>query len=506
MKTKNLKCLLFLGLLFVISCSYTAQEKTIGKFSKEKPYAIEIAKERSFYQAEKLTNRLIEMGIDAYLVQSADSIEDDGKWYYILCENIVNLDSANKIKKHIEEKLQLEELKIATFDNFKNAVFELDSLKLNEDKQIASNRPGVNEHIFEVINKFPESNSLLIKKTFVLNTPSDPENMEGFTLMESLRMDLPRGINIRLMLKNTTAFSEVIYMDNLYNDEVTIDIGKLRNVVPQVNHVSLISIDNNKKSYEIAELYADLILETGEYLFEEKKEIEVKSYTKLYGYKVTIEPEKGYYRTYLVLVDESNQYVIFSQSTDKTEEELVAILTNIGKGNGLLNYDEFYNTFYTIPENIVDNDLFIGFTMDKLGRSYAEIRNNIKWAREMVGYWRASGYFYNNKKGVWKYSIDDLLTLEKQEFIETLYSEAVDGKENIERIYIKGVYGHVLYTKKINRNTWTTYKKVSEVNFGIYRFGGIISNTEDSWFSKEELIERAESIQFEKDEDDLSQK
>ena len=322
----NLKLVLgTLILLLVFGC-----QRKIEPFSKEKPYAIQIAKERSFYQAEKLTNRLIDLDIDAYMVQYEDSSDNDGRWYYILANNMETLDSAKSVRTRIENRFKLKALKVVTFESFEKAVFELKELKQSEKQKIASNKPGVKEEIFNVMEKFPESNSLIVQKTFVLNTPNDPENMKGFSQIYSMSMDLPRGIKKKLILKNTTAFSEVIYKDNLYGDRVTIDIGKLRARPSDIEQGSMIT-SRNRKSFEIAEQYADLILKTGEYNFEEKKEIEVKSYTKLYGYKVTIEPRKNYFRTYLILVDDSQQYIIFSQSTDKTEEELLAILSDIGK-------------------------------------------------------------------------------------------------------------------------------------------------------------------------------
>lgn len=495
------KTLTIISFFLFFSCS-SKKERVIEKFSKEKPYAIQVAKERSFYQAEKLTDRLLDMEIDAYMVQYSDSIDNDGKWYYILCDNIENLDTAKSIRNRLEKQFELKELKIATFDKFKNAVFQLDSLKQQEKKKITSNKPGVNEDIFNVINKFPESNSLLVQKTFVLNTPSDPENMKGFSTVYSFQMDLPRGISKKLMSKNTTAFSEVIYKDNLYGDKVTIDIGKLRSVKPLINKASIINLNNNE-SFEIAEEYADLILETGDYLFEEKKEIEINSYTKLYGYKVTIEPKKDYFRTYLVLVDESNQYVIFSQSTDKSEEELIQILSDIGQGNGLLDYDEFYNAFYTIPENIVDNDMFIGFSIDKLDWSYAKNRGYVKWSKEMVGHWNATGYFFNDKKGIWTYSIFDLLTIENQNYIYGgLYSKS--RTKNKYEVNVYGTNGFIIYTDEFNWKTYRSYKKTHEISFGVDRYVSAIGNSESSWFSKEELLERAESLQFEKVVDDVA--
>ncbi len=492
-----MKLLKFLTIiLIVISYSCSNKDRVVEKFSEEKPYAIQIAKERSFYQAEKLTSRLLNMEIDAYMINYLDSIENDGKWYYILCDNIEILDSAKSVREQLEKQFDLKDLKIVDFDKFKNAVFQLDSIKLKEKKKINSNRPNIKEDIYQVINKFPESNSLLVQKTFIINTPSDPKNMKGFSSVFSFQMDLPRGISKKLILKKTTAFSEVIYKDNLYDDKVTIDIGKLRNIKPPINQASIINMNNNK-SFEIAEEYADLILETGDYFFEEKKEIEINSYTKLYGYKVTIEPKKNYFRTYLILVDQSNQFIIFSQSTDKSEKELTDILADIGQGNGLLNYDEFYNTFYTTPENIVDNDSFIGFTVDKLDWSYAKNRRYVKWSKEMVGHWNATGYFYNTRKGIWTYSIFDLLTKENQDYIYGgLYSNT--RSKNKYEINVYGTNGFVIYKEKYNWKTYKSYKKTNEISFGINRYVSAVNNTENSWFSKDELLERAESLQFEK--------
>ena len=66
-------------------------------------------------------------------------------------------------------------------------------------------------------------------------------------------------------------------------------------------------------------IYDDKILTTGEYSFEEKKEVTVNAYQKLTGYEVIIEPKKDYFRKYFILVSEDKKYIVFSQSTEKTE-------------------------------------------------------------------------------------------------------------------------------------------------------------------------------------------
>lgn len=484
-----------ISLFFLLGCNQEDEDRVIEKFSQEKPYAIQIAKERSFYQAEKLTDRLHGMDLDAYLIKFVDSIENDGSWFYIMCDNIKTLDSVKSKRKYLEEKFNLTDLKIVAFSDFQEATFDLDSVKLEERKKITARKPSIDNDIFDVIEKFPESNSLYLQKTFIVNTPKERDDLKGFSAIYDFSMDLPRGITKKMILQNTSAFSEVVYKDNLYGDRVTIDIGKLRNPKPQMSKASIINLKNTN-SFEIAGKYADLILETGDYLFEEKKEIEVSSFNKLYGYKVTIEPKKDYFRTYLILVDQTNEYIIYCQSTEKTEKELLEILSDFGKGNGLNSYDEFYNSFYTLPDEIIENDWFVGYSIDRLDQSYAKSRGYAKWAKEMVGHWQSTGYFYNTNKGIWCYSIFDMLTKSNQNYIYgDLYTSASGRNKKKQEIY--NTEGFVIYQNEYNWKTGKTYKKTTEINFGVGRFVTAVVNTENSWFNKDELIKRAESLQIE---------
>jgi len=75
--------------------------------STEKPFTVQITKERSYYQAKKVQERLLKIGIDAYLLATQDSV--DRKWYNVMSGafvdslNSVNyihtLDSAYHLKK-----------------------------------------------------------------------------------------------------------------------------------------------------------------------------------------------------------------------------------------------------------------------------------------------------------------------------------------------------------------------------------------------------------------------
>ena len=95
------------------------------------------------------------------------------------------------------------------------------------------------------------------------------------------------------------------------------------------------------------------------------------------------------------------------------------------------------------------------------------------------------------------YTIFDLLTNENQDYIYgSLYSNSPSA--NKYKLDVYGTNGFVIFDEKFNWKTYRTYKKASEISFGIDRYVSAVNNTENSWFTKAELIERAESLQFEK--------
>jgi len=453
-------------------------------FNADKPYAIEITKERSLYQAEKLRDRLKDMGISTYIAKNTSNEDSSDEWFHILTGAEKKLEDVQDLRKKLSEKFNFKETKIIPYEDFKNANFDIKPLEKLELKRVNAQKPNVPETIYEVADKFPESNALHINKAIVINTPSDTANFKGYAPIYDISIDLPRGINKNLILKRTVSFIETIYSDNIYGDRVTIDIGKLR------------SKNLEMTSWEITEEYADLILNTGNYNFEEKKEIELNAWQKLIGHKVTIETKQDNFKTYLILLSTDREYLIFSQSTDKSLAELEKILKTIGKGQGLTSYDEFYNTFFTLPKNMVDDDFFIGFALNRLDWNYAAQKGYTQWSKLYVGHWTAKGYFYNNNKGIWTYGIFDLLTKEKNKLGQELYEKETANRSNdVIPQQIGDINGFAVYENKFNWNTYKSYKKINEINWIVNRYVSMINNTENSWFSKEELLKRAESLQ-----------
>ena len=59
---------------------------------------------------------------------------------------------------------------------------------------------------------------------------------------------------------------------------------------------------------------------------------------------------------------------------------------------GLNDYDEFYNSFYVLPDQPIDEDIFLGYSIDKLDWSYAKEEGYANWSKAMVGHWNVNGY------------------------------------------------------------------------------------------------------------------
>ena len=478
---------------------------SVEKFSKSKPYAVKIGRERSYYQADKISSRINDMGVGSYIIQFSDTNEKTGEWFQIMCGAIENQDSATLLKTYLSQAFDIHNAVIVRYNDYADAEIDIDTTELRELKRINSNEPDVSESILELTKLFPDNNALYVNNLSIVNSPEDPKLIAGYSMVYKLKLDLPRGISRRDLLEATDCFAEVVYHDNLYGDKVTVDIGILRQQETVAHKASILSIPNESRQQEFANNYADQILNTGEYPSEKKEEIEIKAATLLKGYKVTISLWNNQLRTYLVLVDENLKYIIFSQSTDKTEEELAEILQGVGKGEGLLNYGEFYNTFYTLPDKMPDNETFIAFSLSRLGNSYARNKSNTRWANEMVGHWQASGYFRNNRKGNWSYSLFDLLTEKEQNYIyKTLYWK--EQSKNKQTIKLLGTNGIHVTSKKFNLKKFKTIHSTLEINFGLGRYVCAIDNSEKSWLSKKDMLERAEALQLKRDAIDKTTK
>jgi len=377
------------------------------KINDQTPYAVEVAKARSYYKAYDISERLDGLGVEAYIMLEES---ENGNWYKVLSGGETSLEEIKLYQKEIQNKLKSNELSIVNYQTIKDQLVLNYKDSLKENKRISSKKPNVPEKLFQVINKFPEDKSFIVKSYFIVNSPDSIKHLGRFKEAFDLKHDLPRGITLYNLMEKSEAIAEVIYEDNLFGDQVTIDVVRLKSDLG-------IELGPNKKNhaFEVANYFSDLILNTGEYNLEDKLKMNISSYEKFYGYKVTIEPEKkkNSLRTYFVLVSRDLKNLVFSQSTEKSDDEIKNILESLGNSDGLASYDEFHNSFYALPSNCFIDDEFICFYSKKLTNTYAKDRNYANWSKKMVGHWQSTAVFEGSKNKSWSISFFDILNDKK---------------------------------------------------------------------------------------------
>ena len=474
-----------LPISFMLFVLFGCTEKQV---STEFPYTVQIKQIRSYYKALDIEQRLEGMGVSTYIISEAT---EDGDWYRIVSGAEKSLADIQELKAKIQNKIEVDNLEIINYQTIESNVIVDFKQDLKEKKRITSVKPDLPEKIFNIIDKFPSSGSFIVKSFFIVNCPDSVKDMRDFREGYKVKHDLPRGVFMKALMKRSECIAEVIYEDNLFEDQITIDIIQLKKnhgieVLDHNQMASMFPVKSNSQQHDIANYFAELILATDNYSFEDKVEISISSYQNFSGYKVTLKPSKRkeIYRTYFVLVSKDLRHLVFSQSTEKTEDEIIEIIEHLGSGEGLNSYDEFYNTFYTLPRTIEDQ--FICFVTEKLTSKYARERNNAPWARKIVGHWTTSAHFYSEDKRSYAIAMFDLLYESQVDYIyKTLY---IDDQKSSSRSFEVDILGKT--------GVSFTGKYPTELSFPGGRHVIVTANGSNGKMKKDDLVRVAESMQI----------
>lgn len=463
------------------------RQRALETVDEARPYCVEVARERSIYQAQKIQARLRSMGVDSYIIESIDSVERE--WYSVVSGAFADTAETAGHAAHLDSTLHLPGLTLMdsrVMADSVRVVQEGDAKLLyqNESKRIAANAPSAPEGVIRVVRIFPENNAFYLQRVSIANFEgAGAEEEIAYDLFE----DMPRGVTARAVARVSTCLVEVQYQDNLYEDEVTLSIAKLKATATAACANSFDKYEEtppkeHAESYAVALEYSELILGSGDYEEESLEPIVWEAFRPLGGYKVGLMTSGGTRRAYYVLVDSECEYLIMAQSVQKGDGEMRALLEAVGRGRGLEQYDEYYNAFYLLPDRPAEDDIFLGFSIKKLDKMYAARKLYADWANALVGHWNVSGYYWNLQKGLWRIEIFDLLTPTRLDYVYgTLYTRAMLKTDNQRDVY--GVPGHFV-------GSWLFGK---ELNFG---YGRYICAIDSENFEEEDFMDRAERLQL----------
>jgi len=507
----GLICVLVI-VLFLI-CQLRQSEAPV-KISAEKPFAFEVKRDRSFFQAQKIQNRLKKQQVNSYIM-TVDDTTEGGEWFLVMAEATGDTASIDSLATQIKTQLQIDSVKVIDYNQPGLKLVDIDTIQITEKKRIHESKPQIANHVWDIIYHFPNTDFFYIKDFKLVNFQNKSlfkaENLQ----LDIDNLDLPRGITLNLLHQKSDAWAEAIYIDNLYGDQVTIDIIRLSEDHNIIEKDSTQTTEADSLPYQIAAFFGKLILDTGEYKTETMNFFQVREKDPLRGIQVMIEPKENQLRTYSILVDQTNQFVYFCQSTQKSTDELKAIMALINRGNGMDEYDEFHNTFFTLPDTLPESELFISFELSRLDWSYAKLKDYTKWSKQMVGHWNGDAFFMNrNDNRRWSLSLFDLLTTEKLNLVYHNYY--ANERQQDEHIDVYGTGGYFVNKDEVNfpfdrfiasvddKNTIHVSRAevlrllVNEMGADLNRFYNIIKemNRGVKKYSLKDLIYRANLLQF----------
>lgn len=466
--------------------------REVDVFSASNPLTLEIRRERSYYQADRIAKRLLRMGVDAYVVQSQSGTSSD-KWYIVVSGAFASPDSLEAYRTHLDTAYHLPLAKAQTLNFAKLDSIASKPLKevaaSSEVKRIEANQPDVPQPIRDVIIHMPKSDNFQLQNVALVML-----NTKGIEKAQGRAIDLPRGITLgKLRNRGCKALASVRLRDNLFDDILTVQSIRCPEV-PKVATSTMMPLPEASTACnamrDVCSEFADYILASGKYADPLKETYVVQSfYSQLSGYHVTFS-DKGTPRSYFILTDQAGEYIYFGQSSRTDDADMTELLASIRTTDGGLEaYDEFHNIFDTVADKQEAGDAFLGYYTEKLDWSYARSKDNAKWARKMVGHWCANTYFYNEAKGIWNYAIFDLTSKSKGNYIYShLYRDGFDAS------CLRTIYG--TQGVAVRSNAWLGDFTLTEVNFGIGRYVAALSPEGEADYTERDLVLRAENLQF----------
>jgi hypothetical protein len=502
--SQRFAALLCLAFLLLSGCSSSNSDDNeafsgdaSGQFGSDKPYALMVAEARSIYHAQNIARRLSKMGVPTEIIATDDDASG-GAWFRVLVAHSADTTALYAAQRTLSEKHQLHKLKEYHYPDVKPRIIKgsVAEFREKETQKVKSGGVHANPALDEVIRQYPYSPDYILKFAAVFHSPLTETQNKFFGISKTrIPNDLPRGIKRGALLKHTDAYCEVKLEDNIYGDEVTVNVIKLKEQPMVDSDYELASLQNDPVRY-----YAQKILDTGDYITEKMEPFKVEASESLEGLLVTIEPKPNYVRTYGILADPSKRYIYFSQSTKKSLDEIKKLLSFAGKSKGLTAYQEFHNAFSILPQSPHPMDMFTSFYMNRLTWSYAKEKSYRKWAKQSVGRWYSEAHHHTKGKGYWSYGSVDFIS--NGAAVENVKLVGRDGRTNVPTY---GRTGYRLGEKRRNRNSYKSYNFPVEVSLASGRLKVWISNGGRSsgrqrwkwgWLDTDMLVDRIERLQL----------
>lgn len=154
------KCITYAILaLLLVACN---KETKVESFNEEKPLSVEITKERSYYQADRIVKRLAKMGMEAYVLEETT---EDGQWYRVTSGAFADSAQVEQFVAQIDSLFNLHPTAVLNYTDLDStARTPITKEVVKEQHRIDANPPHVPQEIVKVAQMYPDNVMFNIKK------------------------------------------------------------------------------------------------------------------------------------------------------------------------------------------------------------------------------------------------------------------------------------------------------------------------------------------------------
>ena len=453
-----------ISIFFLLLISVACQVK-IERFSEEKPYAIIIEKYRSPEDAWESLQRARDMGIPIYMAHVNE--EETGAWYMLLTGAFKTLEEAIAQRIGYEDDYSFLYLDIVNYNQVsRHQLVYVDEYKpISLPDSIAS--PAYTEHLVNLLMHAPYNKSYRLEDVKVVQTNDSIDVLRRTSLRTNV-FDMPRGVYPPSVINEADVLTEIIYYDELIGQRYTVDVVALK--------------PSHGFGADVSEAFAEKIIGTRDYEFEEMLPREFQGKLNLKGFAVNIEPQKGRVYRYLVLHDITGKYLYLIQSTKSSQENIDSFAKSIGEANGLLSYPALFEKLSILKEapNEQGHLAYIHYRIlnEVPGKTGAFIEKHTK----------TNFVFFSPVKGEWEFTASRYFD---PTTINTIFTNVYTPYRRNKKDSIEVQQNHAWLTT-LRRRHPDTRKYVdfpNEIQFANDKFIFVISNKRYALLEQDEMMD-----------------
>jgi hypothetical protein len=450
----------FLLLIFFL----TACQPEIIKFNEALPYSIIIEKYRSPENAWDALERTKEMAIPSYLVKVNEA--ETGVWYMLLTGAFKTLESAIAKRIEFEDGFSFMYLDIVNFNQV--SMHQMSYIEQYEPLQLPDSiaAPVYNETMVNLLKAAPYSNTYAVEDVKLVQ-PSDSIDVLRRTSLKTNVFDMPRGVYPPNLINAADAIAEIVYLDELIGLRYTVDVIALNPA--------------HELGADVSEVYAEKIIGTRKYEFEEMLPRSFNGNLKLNGYAVNIEPQKGKVFRYIILQDITGKYLYLIQSAKSSQENIDSFASSIASDNGLLGYPALH-------ENLA---IMKSLPSDYGHLAYVHFRklNNVpgKTGAFIEKHFKTNFVFFDKIKGEWEFTASRYFDAGT---IATVFRNVYTPSRRNTKDSLEVKNNHAWLTT-LRRRHPATKKYVdfpNEVQFSTDKYIYVLSNKRYAYLEEEEMM------------------